>query len=442
MKRSFFGGVNPAMHKENTRRKPLAPLDRPPERVVLPLAMSCRGEARAAVKAGDKVQVGQPVALEAEGAGAIHASVSGVVEAVESRPHPWGGAGTAIVIRNDGLDTPWDRPAPPALDVGRIPGNEVIQRIREMGVVGMGGSALPAWEKADAAMGRVDTLIVDAAECEPYATADHRLLLDRGAAVLSGALALGRLVSARETVLLAAGDKLNAVELLERRVRKKGLPIQLRTVRTRYPLGAEKQIIQAVTGREVPPGGSALDVGCVVFNVHTVYAIGQAVLHGRPVTHRAVTVTGGAVVRPRNLWVPIGTPLRCLLESAGGLREERPAAVLTGGTMRGTPQPDLEAPVVKDTNALICLAPWEVAAGRPQEVCLRCGRCAAACPMHLVPAFVHQALRRGRTGELGRLHPQDCIDCGSCAFACPSGIPLVETMRKAGALLERGGEAE
>ena len=327
MTHSFFGGVYPATRKGSTRRKPLAPLSSPPEEVVLPLVMCADGPSVPLVKAGDRVRLGQPVARRGgDGGAALHASVSGRVVAVEDRPHPWGGSSPAVVIRSDGRDEPWEE-GPQPLTMTEVSLTLLTQRVEEAGVVGMGGGCSPTWEKLDRAAGRVDTLIINAAECQPYVTADHRLLLERGKYILRGAELLSRCLGANRTVLVTEGDKLNAVESVERRRLVRGGTVRLCTVRTRYPLGAEKQIVQTVTGREVPPGGSPLDVKCAVFNVATVYAIQDAVFRGRALTHRAVTVTGGAVSRPRNLWVPIGTPLRAL---AGGLRRPagggRPAA--------------------------------------------------------------------------------------------------------------------
>ena len=439
MKHSFFGGVHPAGQKESTRRKPIARLDAPPQRVVLPLRMGALGEARPLVRPGDRVAVGQPLALGEGGAVAVHASVSGRVAALEDRPHPWGGKHPAIVIDNDGEDTPF-ADFPPPLRAEEVTLELLLERTEGAGIAGMGGGAFPTAEKLRQAAGKIDTLIVNAAECEPYVTADHRLLLERSDHILQGAQVIARCLEAKRTVVVTEGDKLNAVEAVERRLRKRGVHMELCTVGTRYPLGAERQIVQTVTGREAPADGTALDVKCLVLNVATVFAVQEALFRGRPLTHRAVTVTGGAVARPRNLWVPLGTPLRCLLESCGGLREN-PELILTGGPMMGTPQSSLEAPVVINTNALICLAKWERRAERPETVCIRCGKCVSACPMHLAPVFIGRALRENQLRKLPALHPQDCIECGCCSYICPAGKPLIELVRQAGELLEKGGTA-
>ncbi len=437
MTHSFFGGVFPATRKESTRRKPLNLLSAPPKEVILPLLMCADGPSVPLVRPGDRVRLGQPVAQWSEtGGAAAHASVSGKVAAVEDRPHPWGGSSPAIVIRNDGQDTLWDGwPEPLTLREANL--TLLTERVQAAGVVGMGGGGYPAWKKLDEAAGRVDTLIINAAECEPYVTADHRLLLERAKYILQGGELLARCLGASHVALVTEGDKLNAVESLERRLRKNKL-VRLCTVRTRYPLGAEKQIVQAVTGREVPPGGSPLDVKCVVFNVATVYAIQDAFFRSRPLTHRAVTVTGGAVVRPRNLWVPIGTPWNTLLEACGGLREQVDL-LLIGGPMMGIRLSTLDAPVMKSTNSLVCLTTPERKPDTPGSVCIRCGKCVDSCPMHLAPTFIRQAVQQNDLSALSRLHPQDCISCGCCSFICPAQIPLVEAVSQAKTVLEKGG---
>ena len=440
MPHSFFGGVFPATRKESTRRKPLTKLSAPPREVAIPLAMSSDGMSVPVVRPGELVAVGQLIAQRGEdGGAAAHASISGRVSSIQNRPPPGGAPSPAIVIQNDGRDTQ-STGRPSALEPRNVELELLLARVREAGIVGMGGGAFPAWEKLIQAARRVDTLIVNAAECEPYITADHRLLLERSEKILLGAGTLARCLGAGRVVVVTEGDKLNAVESVERRLRRRGNSrARIHTVRTRYPLGAEKQIVQTVTGREVPPGGTPIDVRCVVLNVATVYAIQDALFQGRALTHRAVTVTGGAVTRPRNLWVPIGTPLRCLLEAAGGLREEADL-ILTGGPMMGVALQSLDAPVTKSTNSLVCLTAGEHKRQDDSSGdCIRCGKCVASCPMHLAPAFIRQALDRGDLNQLPKLHVEDCISCGCCSFICPSQLPLVETVARARSILERGG---
>mgnify|MGYP001142040260 FL=1 len=240
MAHTFFGGVFPATRKSNTRRKPLSKLTRPPLEVVIPLLMSADGPSVPVVRPGEMVSVRQVIAQPgADGGAMAHASVSGRVAAIENRPHPWGGSSLAIVIRSDGQNNPWSG-SPTPKEPKDVDLELLVSRTRAAGIVGMGGGAFPAWEKVSQAAGRVDTLIVNAAECEPYVTADHRLLLERSEKILRGASTLGRCLGAQRVVIVTEGDKLNAAESVERRLRRHRSSAQLCTVRTRYPLGAEK----------------------------------------------------------------------------------------------------------------------------------------------------------------------------------------------------------
>lgn len=429
----IFGGVHLEGRKEGTRRKELALPDAQPEVLVIPVHMHAGQPCRPLVKAGDRVAVGQPVA-ESEQV-SIHCGVSGQVLAVEDRPHPWGGKRLAVVVQNDMQDTPWEQ-APGSADWRELSEQEIIGRIARAGVVGMGGGGFPAAEKLISARGKVDTLIINAAESEPYMTADHRLLLERGEQVLGGMHILLKAAGVKHGVIAVEGNKLNAAEKLERTGRRCGLECRVCAIPSRYPLGAEKQVVKAVTGREVPPQGNAIDARCVVFNAATAYAVYEAVALGRALTHRAVTVTGGAVARPRNLWVPVGTRIRDLIAQAGGLREE-PSLVVMGGPMTGIDQPDLDAPIIKTAPGVVCMLGWELGEEKEESVCIRCGRCVSVCPMHLMPLLVDKELRLGaEVKELKRLNTQDCIGCGSCSYVCPCNIPLVERMVQARKLVQ------
>ena len=434
MKHTFFGGVYPPVHKENSRRKPVSLLEQPPEHIVLPLEMSREGQAIPLVHVGDKVAVGQVVAAVPEG-NYIHSGVSGVVTAIEPRPHPWGGERPAIVIENDLMETPAPTRMPP-LAPNMVNLEVLVDRVRKAGVVGMGGGAYPTWQKLSQAAGKADTLIVNAAESEPYVTADYRLLMERSDRILQGAQTIARCLGVKRAVVVTAGDKVKAVEIVERRMRRR-TGLELRVVRARYPLGGERQLVQTVTNREIPADKTALDAGCVVLNVATVFAIQEA-LSGTPLTHRVVTVSGGAVVRPRNLLVPIGTPMSVLLREAGGMTDGADL-ILTGGPMMGTEQTDLEIPVLKDTNALLCLTARERRQEHEAGICIRCGKCVASCPMHLAPSLVTRALRKKEYHKLAGFHVEDCMGCGSCSYVCPAHIPLKVRMRTAADIV-KGGE--
>ena len=435
MGRFYFGGIHPASKKGLTRRKPITDISPAPHIVVLPLIFDHATPAQPVVWEGEIVKLGQLLAREGdENSLPVHASVSGRVLAVEKRPHPWLGlAVMSIVIENDGKDTPFEYEI---CDFHTLSQEQLIQSIRQAGIVGMGGDPYPVHQRVLDARGRVDTLIINAVECEPYLTADHRLLLEQGKRIVRGARILGRVLGAKRTIIASSGDKLNGIERLERMLNKivplrpGEQAISVKTIRSCYPLGAEKLIVQSITGREVPSGGSAVDVHCTVFNVATAYAVGQALETGMPLTHRIVTVSGGAVTRPRNLRVPIGTPISDLLVCAGGLKSE-PYLTLLGGPMTGMEITDLSVPLLKNIGGVICLGEWEKPPERHPTVCLQCGHCVAACPMNLSPVFIHRAFAENNTQRLASLYPQDCISCGCCDYTCPCHISLMNIMRLA-----------
>ena len=438
----IFGGIHLDGRKEGTRRKPLSAPEVEPERVVIPLNMHVGEPCSPLVAVGDTVCVGQPIGASREGV-VIHASISGQVEEVGPRPHPWGEPEQAVVIRNDNKQTRWSECGRGCEDYESLSPEEIICRIRQAGVVGMGGGGYPTADKLEQARGRADVLIVNAAESEPYITADHRLLLERGEGILVGLRLLMKAVGAADAVVAVEGNKLNAAEVLERTAKRLKLTGRVCAVPSRYPLGAEKQVIKSVTGREVPPGKTAVDVGCVVFNAATAFAVYEAVVKGLPLTHRVVTVTGAAVARPRNLWVPIGTEMCELVKAAGGF-QEKPTLMLMGGPMMGMEQTDLSTPVIKSTNSLVCLLDWEWDRQTDESVCIRCGRCVSVCPMHLMPLLVDKELKLGGdVRELRRLNTQDCMGCGCCDYVCPAHIPLVARMRQAWQIVtcaEKDGE--
>lgn len=421
----FFGGVHPLGHKEATAALPVVPLPQPPAVLVLSMSQHVGPPCTPVVSVGDSVTVGQVIG-EPAGLGApIHASVSGKVVAVEPRPHAGGSPVNAVVIENDGLDTPaapLPRPAKPE----QLTAEQVIEIVRAAGITGMGGAGFPTHVKLSSALGKVDTIILNGAECEPYLTADHRLMLERPEQVVEGGRVLMRALGLSKLIIGVEANKLDAVEALKA---KAPADVEVRPLRVRYPQGAEKQLIQNITGRQVPPGGLPANVGCAVFNVATAAAVYDAVFDGKPLTHRIVTVTGKGVVHPGNFLVPIGTPMEYLVETAGGLKGA-PGRVLCGGPMMGIAQYDLAASIIKGNNGLLVMSSREYSS-TPKGVltCIHCGRCVSACPMHLVPLSFNQRFSAERFEELEGLRIMDCIECGSCAYSCPAHIPLVQVIR-------------
>ena len=429
MNHKFYGGVHPAEHKEATERKPVVPLEEAPAQVVIPMSMHVGAPCKPIVAVGDEVTVGQKIG-EIAGLGApIHASVSGKVVAVEPRPHPGGDVMMSVVIENDFKDTP--HPSIVHRDnVDALTSQEIIDIVKEAGITGMGGAGFPTHVKLSGAVGKADTIILNGAECEPYITADHRLMLERGEAVIGGARFIMKALGLKEATIGIEGNKLDAVEHLKSLLPNGDTSIHVETLKTRYPQGAEKQLIQRVTGREVPPGGLPADVGCTVFNVATAAAIYDAVTEGKPLTHRNVTITGGAIERPMNVNAPIGTPVEHLIKMAGGFKTQ-PQRLLMGGPMMGNPQYDLTAPMFKGTNCILALTDAEAAIQDTEQTCLRCGRCVNACPMHLMPLYMHMYAEKRAWHELEGYNIMDCMECGSCNYIRPARIHLVQSFRMA-----------
>lgn len=435
MKRLFFGGIHPKYNKEMstgiTEFKSIAP-----KQVVIPMQQHIGAPCTPMVQKGNLVKLGQKIG-DGEGLCVpVHASVSGKVVAVEPRPHTSGRDVMAVVIENDFQDTAvemvgCDDP------IEKMDKDAVLHAIREAGIVGMGGAAFPGNVKALSSMGNVDTLIANACECEPYITADDSLLRTNPEQVLKGMRILGTVLQPQRIVLAVEDNKAQAIEKL-----KTLLPdypqIEMKVLPTRYPQGAEKQLVQSVTGREVLPGKLPVSVGCAVFNVSTFAAIYRAVRKGMPLTQRIVTISGEAIAQPQNFIVRIGTPFHDLVAAAGGLNDKT-ERVISGGPMMGFAQKDLSVPVIKATNSILCLLK-DVNGAAENPVCLRCGKCVGVCPMLLQPLYMYRFVNSGRLDELQRLNLMDCMECGSCAFTCPGKLPLVETFRKGKGLLREASK--
>ncbi len=418
MKHLFFGGIHPKYNKEmSTVVTTFHSVT--PKTVVIPLLQHIGAPCKPLVSVGDRVLRGQKIG-DGEGLCVpVHASVSGTVTAIEPRPHTNGRMVEAIVIENDFQD----ETVPPVIPKTD---DEILHAIREAGIVGMGGAAFPGNVKALSAMGKVDTLIANACECEPYITADDSLLRTNPEHVLSGMQILRKLLNPNRVIVAVEDNKQEAIEKLAGL--KKDFPeIEVAVLPTRYPQGAEKQLIQAITGRQVPPGQLPVSVGCAVFNVSTYAAIHRAVVLGIPLTQRIVTVSGEAIASPQNFIVRIGTPFHDLIEVAGGLNDKT-ERVISGGPMMGVAQSDLSVPVVKATNSILCLLKDENGAAE-NPVCLRCGKCVTVCPMKLQPLYMYRFANAKRVDELVRLNIMDCMECGCCAFTCPGKLPLVERFR-------------
>jgi electron transport complex protein RnfC len=431
--RTFPGGTHPPGHKSVTgdRASEACPL---PEELVIPFAQHIGAPAEPCVRPGEKVARGQVVG-RAHGfvSVPVHASTSGEVVAVEERPHPCGALLPAVVLRPDGRDAWAEECLCQSAHV--LSGEAMRERIREAGVVGMGGAAFPTHVKLDPPRGKsIDTLIVNGVECEPWLTADRRVLLEKTDSLLAGIQVLQDILQVERVFIGIEDNQPDVAALLEEHAVERGIGVAV--LPAKYPQGAERQLIYAVTRRRVPARGLPLDVGVLVQNVGTVAAVADAVLRKRPLVERMVTVSGPGVAEPKNLRVRIGTPLRHLLECCGGLREA-PGKVLMGGPMMGHAQFTLDVPVVRGSSGVVVLRRQDLTLEEPGP-CLRCGRCVAACPMRLMPTFIADYARRDELGLAERFGARSCIECGSCSFICPAGIPLVQSIRYAkGAVLAR-----
>ena len=430
MKHLFFGGIHPKYKKEmSTGITSFRTIN--PKQVVIPMQQHIGAPCTPLVQVGDRVLRGQKIG-DGEGLCVpVHASVSGTVVAIEPRPHVSGRMVNAVVIENDFRDDTIplkDNHKP----LEQLDPDAILHAIREAGIVGMGGAAFPGNIKALSAMGNVDVLIANACECEPYITADDSLLRTNPEHVLEGLRLLRHVLQPGRVVLAVEDNKKEAIEKVRGLLRSDS-GIELAVLPTRYPQGSEKQLIQAVTGREVPPGQLPVSVGCAVFNVSTYAAIYRAVRLGMPLIQRIVTISGEAIAEPQNFIVRIGTPFHDLIEVAGGLNEKT-ERVISGGPMMGAAQSDLAVPVIKATNSILCLLKDENGAAE-NPVCLRCGKCVSVCPMRLQPLYMYRFVNAGRVEELERLNILDCMECGSCAFTCPGKLPLVEKFREGKKLL-------
>ncbi|TGD71177.1 electron transport complex subunit RsxC [Mangrovimicrobium sediminis] len=425
----FHGGIHPVENKHQSLHTPIRDAGIPAE-LTLPLSQHIGAPATPLVAVGERVLKGQLVA-EATGlvSAALHAPTSGTVTAIEPRPiaHPSGLPAPCLVIASDGEDAWCELPPPCSFETLERP--ELLARIRAAGIAGMGGAGFPAAVKLGLKPGtQVETLIINGTECEPYITADDILMRERAAQIVRGAQILAHLVAPAETVIGIEDNKPEAIAAMC--AAAEGTGIEIAVFPTKYPSGGEKQLIELLTGKQVPSGGLPMDVGVVCQNVGTAAAVADAVEHGRPLISRITTVTGAAVDEPQNFEVLLGTPMSHLLALAGYRAADNPRLVM-GGPMMGFTVPDPGVPIVKTTNCILAPSAQELPAPPPAQACIRCGLCAEACPASLLPQQLYW-FARGREFEKAEAHNLfDCIECGACSYVCPSNIPLVQYYRAA-----------
>jgi electron transport complex protein RnfC len=425
---TFRGGVHPDDKKDSTRKKPFETITAPAA-VVIPMSMHAGAPCQPLVKKGDLVRMGQKIGDSTSPVSSpIHSSVSGTVSAVEPRLHPNGSYVMSVVIDNDFADT-LDESISPKGSVESLSAEELISVIREAGIVGLGGAAFPTHVKISSGIGKVDTLIINCAECEPYITSGHRSLLERPEEIIGGVRILMKIFGLDKAVMAIEANKFDAVRVLEKALPQRSSPIKIKVLKTKYPQGGEKQLIYSVTKREVPPGQLPAAVGCAVFNPDTCAAIHNAVTTGMPLITRGVTVSGSAIANPKNLICRIGTSFEDLVAASGGFKEE-PYKLVMGGPMMGTALQDIEIPVIKATNAFLAFSQNEDKFS-DNPTCIRCGRCVEACPMNLMPVYMYMYYQKEMFPELDKLNVTDCIECGSCSYTCPGRLYLTQSFRVA-----------
>ena len=422
---TFFGGIHPKENKKYACDKPVQDFPEP-DLLVIPMSQHIGAPCKPLVKKGDAVTVGQKIGDNQGLCVPVHASVSGKVKAVEPRPHTSGTMVMSVVIENDHLGTLCEdiRPRSPE-EVEKLTADELMNIIREAGIVGMGGATFPTHVKLSSGLGKVDTIIVNVSECEPFIVADDRLCREFPRETVSGLKIIMKILGLSSAHIAMEDNKPEAAKALKYELDPAD-GIVLDILPAKYPQGAEKQLIYAVTGREIPSGGLPAAVGCAVFNAATCKAIHDAVYDGMPLIRRIVTVSGDICMEPKNLMVPIGVSFNELLEAVG--TRENPYKVLSGGPMMGAAQYDLAVPVIKGSNAVTILGIQNKYVVE-QSRCIRCGKCIDACPMHLMPVLMYKSTYTGDPEEMKSLHMLDCIECGCCAYTCPASVPLVLAFR-------------
>jgi len=436
--KTFKGGIHPPDHKALTSAKAIEVMPLP-ARVVIPLQQHIGRISEAIVQAGDRVLRGQPVSKPAGPVSvSSHASLSGTVKAIESFPHPLGQAVPAVVIESDGLDEPYIHYDcdPKYLS---LPAEEMKNRIADAGITGMGGATFPTHVKLLPPKDKpIDTVILNGAECEPYLTSDHRLMLESPEDILKGLRIIMKVLGVKKGFIAIENNKPDAIAIFSKLLT--GDPeISVCALKVKYPQGAEKQLIYAATKRRVPAGKLPMEVGCVVQNVGTAKAIYDAVACRKPLIERVVTVTG-AVRNPKNLLVRIGTSFRELIEYCGGFSEE-PGKVIMGGPMMGIAQFTLDVPVIKGSSGIVVLSREEIREVKPQE-CISCGRCVDVCPMNLMPTLIVSYVENGRWDLAKEAGIMNCMECGSCAFVCAAGRNVMHLMRFGKFMIQEMEKAE
>ena len=426
-KRTFKGGVHPPEEKIWTEKKAIEIMPLPVQ-VVIPLQQHIGRPSKPIVKIGDQVKVGDPLS-EADGfiSVPVHASIAGEVKAIEPRPHPLGTNVMSVIIQGNGtdevnqniLDTP---------DISIPDPNEIKKRILAAGIAGMGGATFPTHVKLSPPPSKkINILILNGAECEPYLTADHRLMLEQPKEILAGLNFIASAIDCQTCYIGIEKNKPDAIKVMQQTVQELDYPWKVISFSVKYPQGAEKQLIKAITGREVPRGGLPMDVECLVHNVGTAKAVYDAVVLHKPLIERVVTVTGRGLRTPKNVLARIGTSFSDLIAFCDGLKDDA-VKIINGGPMMGIAQYTLDVPVIKGTSGILVLD-GKLGKIADELPCIRCGRCVEICPMGLLPSVLGTLVEYEQFDAAQKHGVLDCIECGSCAFICPAKRHLVHYLK-------------
>ena len=427
-KLTFPGGIHPYDGKDLSKDKPITEI-LPKGDLVYPLSQHIGAPATPIVQKGDRVLTGQKIA-EAGGfvSAPIYATVSGTVKAIEPRRIVTGDSVMSIIVENDGQ---YEEVEYAPADPDALSKEEIIGRIKEAGVVGMGGAGFPTHVKlSPKEPEKIEYVIANCAECEPYLTSDYRRMIENPELLVQGLQCILKLFDNARGILAVEDNKPDAIEALKKAA--SGIDrIEVKALKTKYPQGAERQLTYAVTGREINSSMLPADAGCVVDNVDTIVSINQAVREGKPLMHRIVTVTGDAIADPRNFIVRIGTNYKELIEEAGGFKQD-PVKVVSGGPMMGFALFGLDVPTTKTSSALLCMTHDEVSDHEP-SACINCGRCVEACPERLLPSKLADFAEHGDMDKFKAYDGMECVECGSCSYVCPAKRQLtqeIKSMRK------------
>jgi len=430
---SFKGGIHPPGKKELSSQKQIVEAT-PPDRVVIPLSQHLGAPCKPLVAIDQEVKKGEMVGEPGGFVSApVHASVSGKVIAIGEFPNAMGRFVASIVIENDRNET-WtsleDNPEYEGLSPDHLK-----EKVKQAGIVGMGGAAFPSVVKLSPPKEKpIDTIILNGSECEPYLTGDFRLMLERPKEIIEGLKVLMKILGVQRGFVGIEDNKPDAIKAIREAV-KGEKDIEVHALQTKYPEGAEKMLIQVMTGRKVPPRALPMDVRVVVHNVGTAYAVYEAARYGKPLIERVVTVTGEGIREPKNLKVKVGTLISHLIHDCGGMKEEK-VKVISGGPMMGFAIPSLEVPVTKGTSGIVVLTEREIVHTGKFQPCIRCGRCIDACPMGLMPSMLSIYAERGFYEGAKEYNLFDCFECGCCTFVCPSKRPIVQLVRIAKSMVK------